>query len=74
MKRGVQVSKQDRLGQAEQSEKASSRLRARLGLGEGNPEEMQVRDWMLSRGAVPVSLACVALALYLVVSVVARIL
>lgn len=68
------MSKQERLRQAEETEKASSRVRSRLGLAEGSAEQTQVRDWMLTRGAVPVTLACAALAVYLVVSVLARLL
>lgn len=64
------MSRSERLKQVEEEEAASARRRSRLGLSGVNPREAEVRDWMASRGAVPVTLACAALVVYLLVSLV----
>ena len=58
---------------AEESESASQRLRARFGLTQGNSVEAEVRDWMVSSGALPTTLACAALAIYLVITLISAV-
>lgn len=64
------MSKEDRLRRVEESESFAIRLRRRFGVDEGNPGAEQVREWLNSRGAIPVTLACAALAIYLVTALI----
>lgn len=69
-----ETSKEGRLRRVEADESVANRLRNRFGVGEGNPDVERVRDWMTSQGAVPVTLACVALAVYLVIAFISELL
>jgi len=64
------MSRDQRLSSAEDSEKRAARIRARFGLADNGQQE-RVRDWLMTTGAVPVTLAVLGLLVYLVVSLVA---
>ncbi len=63
------MSREHQLRSAEENEQRASRIRARFGLPSSSRED-DVRDWLLSAGAIPMALGAAALGVYLLISII----